>query len=371
MATNPMQKKVRNYFLLGVLVTLVVTGGLIAYLFLGLSNYKKEEKARKGNMVSAYALIQDVKSGQIITQDMLKLITVDKTLVPSNATSNPGFIRNYSLEDKEGNKITTVKEEDKKTGEIKTTLRLNKKNNKYEILQEENGNYYYKEKDRDEKIFIELNEVPLVAKVAMKKNTLITPELLNRGTNDLRDDVRKQEYNVVVLPMDISTGDYVDIRIMLPNGQDFIIVSKKEVEIANINGSDSVSTFYMNLTEDEILYMSCAIVDAASLKGSKIYATKYTEAGRQEAAMPTYPINEAISTLIKSDPNILDKAKKELEDRIDATKAAHMRNNYVNNLYQPDPESKIEEGKQKLEDSAKKSISERKEYLESLANPVE
>ncbi len=33
------------------------------------------------------------------------------------------------------------------------------------------------------------------------------------------------------MPMDLVTGDYIDIRLMLPNGQDFIVVSKKEVTI--------------------------------------------------------------------------------------------------------------------------------------------
>ena len=40
MATNPMQRKARNSFLLGIIVTLIITGVVIALLMLQLKNYK-------------------------------------------------------------------------------------------------------------------------------------------------------------------------------------------------------------------------------------------------------------------------------------------------------------------------------------------
>ena len=49
----------------------------------------------------------DVSSGQVITTDMLSLQTVNKNLVPSNATSDITMIQNYALQDKEGNDIYT------------------------------------------------------------------------------------------------------------------------------------------------------------------------------------------------------------------------------------------------------------------------
>ena len=39
MATNPMQRKARNSFLLGIVVTLLITGAVIAFLILQLKNY--------------------------------------------------------------------------------------------------------------------------------------------------------------------------------------------------------------------------------------------------------------------------------------------------------------------------------------------
>ncbi len=48
------------------------------------------------------------------------------------------------------------------------------------------------------------------------------------------------------------------------------------------------NTVWLNLTEDEILNMSCAIVEAFQIPGSKLYATKYTEPGMQDAATPKH-----------------------------------------------------------------------------------
>ena len=41
MATNPMQRKARNSFLLGMFVMLIITGLVIAFLVLQLTNMKK------------------------------------------------------------------------------------------------------------------------------------------------------------------------------------------------------------------------------------------------------------------------------------------------------------------------------------------
>ena len=107
MATNPMQRKARNSFLLGMLVMLLISGVVIALLFMQLSNKIKKEQEELKASVKAYVLTQNVSSGQVITTDMLTLQTVNKNLVPSNATSDISLIENYALEDKEGNEIYT------------------------------------------------------------------------------------------------------------------------------------------------------------------------------------------------------------------------------------------------------------------------
>ena len=62
MATNPMQRKARNSFLLGMLVMLLIAGVIIALLFMQLLNKMKEDKEELANSVNAYVLNQDVSN---------------------------------------------------------------------------------------------------------------------------------------------------------------------------------------------------------------------------------------------------------------------------------------------------------------------
>ena len=361
MATNPMQRKARNSFLLGMLVMLLIAGVIIALLFMQLLNKMKEDKEELANSVNAYVLNQDVRSGQVITTDMLTLQTVNKTLVPSNATSDISVIENYALQDKEGNDIYTKYDRDN-TPQLYITI----DNTEYEVNQEEEtDNYYYTR--GNEKQYLELNSVPLVAKVDMNANTLITTELLSKSDNVVQDDVRKQEYNMIVLPMDLVTGDYIDIRLMLPSGQDYIVVAKKEVEIPVIGGVDSEDTIWVNLSEDEILHLSCAIIDAYQITGAKLYATKYTEAGMQNAATPTYPINESTSRLLESDPNIVERAMQEIRARYSENNSATLRNDYINSEISNQGDQTQTNLQTNMEESITNSQNSRKEYLDSLS----
>ena len=107
MASNPIQKKVRNSILLGSLVTLLITGAIIAFLLMQLMNIKKEQEELEASYVSVYTINQDVKSGQIITEDMYQLGEVLIENVPSNATATIDTFLNYSLTDSEGNRVYT------------------------------------------------------------------------------------------------------------------------------------------------------------------------------------------------------------------------------------------------------------------------
>ncbi len=357
MASNPMQRKARNSFLLGMVVMLLISGAVIALLLLQLINKSSVENDK----LDVYVLNQDISSGQVITKDMLVKKTFYKNLIPSNALGEEEKIKNYSLKDKEGNEIYTKSD---KNGNTKLYIKKDKQ--EYEVIKETETENYYIEKN-NEKEYLELNTVPLIAKVSMRANTIITPEFISRSDNFAQDDVRTQEYNVVVLPTDLKTGDYIDVRAMFPNGQDYIVVSKKEVEIPESSGASSDDTIWINLSEDETLHMSCAIIDVAQVKGAKLYATKYTDAGIQKAAIPTYIVNGSTSNLLQTDPNILEKALNEIINRysrIGVDRREEINSNITN---------QGEEAKTNLETVIEESITNqknsRKEYLESLSTP--
>ncbi len=364
MATNPMQRKARNSFLLGMLIMLLISGIIIALLFMQLMNKNKKEQEELGKSVNVYTLNQDVSSGQVITNDMLSKQVVSEKLVPGNATSDITVIENYALQDKEGNEIYT------KIRNNESKLYVRKDGNEYEIQQEEETDNYYINKGNN-KEYLELNSIPLVAKVNMKKNTVITTELLSKSDSVMQDDVRKQQYNMIILPMDLATGDYVDVRFMLPSGQDYIVVSKKEVEIPQVGGVDSEDTVWINLTEDEILHMSCSIVEAFQIPGSKLYITKYTEPGMQNAATPTYPLNESTTALLTSNPNILEKAMNAIRTRYSNNNASGLRNEHINSVISNQGEQAQTNLETKMQESNANSKTDRKEYLDALSGVIE
>ena len=301
MATNPMQRKARNSFLLGVLLTLVIAGAVIALLLMQLKKYKDAEAAREANSVSAYVLKQDVKSGETVDSSMLSTVTVEKAMVPSDAITTQSF-----------------------------------------------SEY----------------ETDVIAKVNLSKNSIITADMIQATDEKTTDDLRKVEYNVFTLPSQIATDDYVDIRLSMPTGQDYIVISKKKVEVPQIGGVDSTSTIWLKLTEGEILALNGAIVDAYQA-GAELKLTTYIEAGYQKAATPTYTPSTQIMQLIQSDPNIVNEAKSALITRFNQG-GERVRGN-IESAISNNGEEGQENLKTKLEESASNAKEERQKYLESLS----
>ena len=109
MASNPMQRKSRNSFLLGIIVTLLITGVVIAFLLLMLKQKDDQIKAEQEARVTVYTLTQNVKAAQILTQDMFMMQSVNVNTVPSNATSTASVIESWFLQTKEGEQVCTDK----------------------------------------------------------------------------------------------------------------------------------------------------------------------------------------------------------------------------------------------------------------------
>ncbi|MCQ4085602.1 SAF domain-containing protein [Saccharibacillus sp. JS10] len=146
------------------------------------------------------------------------------------------------------------------------------------------------------------------AKVDLPQNTPVSESLLYDG-EVTPNDLRNQEFRLIELPSRLQIGEFVDIRVKFPTGEDFIVLSKKRTE--NL----SAGTLWIQMNEREILTMSSSIVDAY-LNDASIYAVSYVEPGLQQAAKVTYPSNTAVLDLIENNPNIVEKAKTELERRM-------------------------------------------------------
>ena len=356
MASNPMQRQARNYFLLGMVITLLITGAIIALLFMQMSRIKKENKAYKLARRQVYVLNQNVKSGDILTMDMFTQAFALNSAVPADYFDPNTLIQAYSLYTKDGMKITTES--------VDGTQHLYLNGDKgAEVFKDEASGTYYVMKN-NEKEYIETATAPVIAKIDAKANTIISQSLITRSNEVYTDDVRQQEYNTLILPVDLETGDYVDVRLQLPNGQDFIVVSKKRTTIPMTGEDYLTDTVQMDLAEEEILSISCAIVEAYKIEGAKLYVTKYTDAGIQQASSPTYVVNSEVARLMDSDPNIVDRAKSALSARYNSNNLKSMREQFINNSLSQN--GREENYKSKLDESIKSTQESRQKYLQSL-----
>lgn len=195
-----------------------------------------------------------------------------------------------------------------------------------------------------------------VSKIDLKAGTVLSKGMLSQATSTLTNDLREQEYNMIVLPTQLSAGDFIDIRLQLPNGGDYIVVSKKQVLNSN------ASTVWLNMYEEEIELMSNAIIEYYIMAGSKLYATKYTEPGIQTAAVGTYVPNDTVARLIENNPNI----KNYINTERYSTELRTIRSNFINaavNSYSDDAISNIEKNMQEEIQSLKET---RESYFGTL-----
>lgn len=136
-----------------------------------------------------------------------------------------------------------------------------------------------------------------------------TPIMASMAAKEAIDnDTREYEIGAACLMVDQKINDYVDIRILFPTGEDYIVASK--VRIKNLLLQNSI--FYANLSEAEILTLSSATVDAYTMPGTKLYVTRYLSGSLQEKAIPNYPVRGETIALMSTDPNVLAVAKQTL-----------------------------------------------------------
>ena len=313
MAMNPMQRKANNSFLLGILITLLITGVIIAFLILQISKLNSEMEEVSAHTVYAYVVVDAIQSGTDITSDKVQGVEVNLSVVADTSTFYSAQTR-----DADGNPAADS------AGILLPT--------------------------------------GIKAKVDLNPGTILTTDLTYEN-EPIRNDLRSEEFNVITLPSQLQTGEYIDIRLRMPDGRNVIVVSHKEVTIPNLVGVDSENCIWMDLTEEEILMMSCAIVESYKMNGAKLYATRYVEPGIQEAATVTYVPNDETRALIERDPNIVQEAKNELLTVLNSNNA----------LVRPGINSAVNNGDaadnviEKTEDEITSLKEERELYIESIA----
>lgn len=117
-------------------------------------------------------------------------------------------------------------------------------------------------------------------RINAEKRTIVTESMLMDEV-DIHPELseRLQEFNMLLLPSDLNQGDYVDIRITFPSGENYVVVAGKEVK--KLGTTVDSNTIFLQLDEEEIVRTTAAILESYMSDGIKVYVTKYVEPSAQ------------------------------------------------------------------------------------------
>lgn len=131
-----------------------------------------------------------------------------------------------------------------------------------------------------------------------------TPIFYNSVMSEMMDDTLR-DHDIVLdsVTVGVTEGDFIDIRMTMPYGDDYIVISHKRVYGVNDN------TFKLYLTEQEWNTYIGAMLDYYLNKayGCTIYGVRYVEPGLQQDAVAYYAVPTNIASLLQKNPNIVDK----------------------------------------------------------------
>lgn len=153
------------------------------------------------------------------------------------------------------------------------------------------------------------------AKSEFKKGMMLNPQCVYEPM-EYSKDMRVKMFDFIDLSPSINSGDYVDIRITYPNGEDYIIANHKlvlsVVASEKEDGTNQRVHIGMKVSEEEILRLTSAYVDTQCYTGTKIYAISYLDEFQQPGTV-NYPVNMDVFQLLGWNPNLTDYVPSETE----------------------------------------------------------
>lgn len=136
----------------------------------------------------------------------------------------------------------------------------------------------------------------LTYKIDFPAGTIIMEDMLT--DIEISNLTRYMDVILDEMPIGLEVGDYIDIRIAFPLGQDYIVLPKKKV--AQISGQ----TVKIICEEKDFYMIESCKTDMALFKATRLYASQYVEAGIQTAAEGYYPVTLEILKTMITDPNM-------------------------------------------------------------------
>lgn len=107
------------------------------------------------------------------------------------------------------------------------------------------------------------------------------------------------------MPVGTKVGDYIDVRVVLPGGEEFVAFAHKRVNARYENATklkfdESDLWIYTSMMADRALYKSI---------GLKIYATPYDDPGRDDKVVAYYPVRKEVIDIMNINVNLTDKQR--------------------------------------------------------------
>lgn len=147
-------------------------------------------------------------------------------------------------------------------------------------------------------------------KVDLKAGTAISKDVVYE--EELTDDLRLVDLVLHTIPVGLKVGSYVDVRISLPLGEDFIAIPHKKVYA--INGG----VIKLAINERDIHAYNSMLIDSLLYPGTQLYAVEYLEGGAQKPADAYYPVSKNVLAIAQKDPNLIDAIKADILQRREA-----------------------------------------------------
>lgn len=199
--------------------------------------------------------------------------------------------------------------------------------------------------------------------LSFSAGTILTTDMFEEYI--IEDDMRYMDVVFDEIPIGLAVGDYIDVRISFPLGQDYIALSGKRV--AQINSS----TVKLIVDSKDFYYYESMKTDLATYRSTKIYGAQYVKPGIQDKAKTYYPVNLDVLYTMLLDPNVdtgdysgILKSRAQLEDqllksdRVDVSNSVTSGKNEISNRFkQASAEyAKLQEKKEK--EAAKKKATD-------------
>lgn len=146
-------------------------------------------------------------------------------------------------------------------------------------------------------------------KISLTQGTALSYDMILESKID--DSTRYLDVVTDENPLGLKPGAYVDIRISMPFGEDFVAMTHKRVNSIN-NG-----ILKLEVSETDIHIYNSMLVDKIIYPGTRIYAVEYVEPGVQKKAETYYPVSKNVLAILEKDPNLTEGVKGDIVARRD------------------------------------------------------